>query len=239
MTFNRNYLWAITAFLLFFYWGLLAFFGGADPYSLEKNLVREVDLAILGKNHLYNGYGIPFDPEGLLSTIPAICTVIIGFYTGYIIDKGKAVFRTVMNVAIIGAALIGLGLLWNKFFPINKPLWTSSYVLYTSGFAMVILSVVFWLADVVKFQKWGIFFAVFGINALFSFFMSGIWTRMMLLVKIPAEQEKINLYTWIYEKIFVPVAGNMPGSLLFAIVQMLLIWLLALLLYRKKILIRL
>jgi predicted acyltransferase len=239
MMFNRNYLWLVTAIILMVYWGLLVLFGGADPYGLESNLVRKIDLAVLGINHLYNGYGIPFDPEGLLSTLPAICTVIIGYYTGYILDKGKAVFRTVMNVALIGAALIGLGLLWNKLFPINKPLWTSSYVLYTAGYAMVILSAVYWITDVLKFQKWGLFFTVFGINALFSYFMSGIWTRMMLFIKIPAEKENINLYTWIYENIFAPFAGNMPGSLIFAIVQMLLIWLLALLLFRKKILIRL
>ncbi len=239
MAINRNYLWVVAASLLLLYWGLMYFLGGADPYSLEGNLVLKIDEALLGKNHLYKGFGIPFEPEGLLSTIPSICTVLIGYYTGGILGKGKSASTTVLKVAIIGAALIGLGLLWNKFFPINKPLWTSSYVLYTAGIAMIILAVVYWLADVMKFQKWGFFFTVFGINALFSYFLAGIWTRMMLFIKITSETGKIPLYTWIYEKLCVPVAGNMAGSLLFAILQMLLIWSVALILYRKKIMVRL
>jgi predicted acyltransferase len=239
MTINRDYLWIVTVVILILYWALLAFFGGADPYSLEGNLVLRLDKLLLGTNHLYKGFGIPFEPEGLLSTIPSICTVIIGFYTGELVGKkssdGKAVFKPL----IIGAALIGLGLLWNKFFPINKALWTSSYVLYTAGIAMMVFSVIYWLADVVKFQKWGWFFIVFGTNALFSYFLAGIWTRLMLLIKIHSGNAEISLYTWFYEKICVPVAGNLNGSLMFAIIQMLFIWCIALILYKKKILIRL
>jgi len=239
MTINRNYLWIVTAVLLLLYWAVLAFFGGADPYSLEGNFALKVDQWILGTNHLYKGFGMPFEPEGLLSTIPSICTVIIGFYTGELVGKKSAGGKTVLKALIIGAALIGLGLLWNKLFPINKALWTSSYVLYTAGIAMMALSFIYWLADVVKFQKWGWFFMVFGTNALFSYFLAGIWTRLMLLIKIPADESQISLYTWFYEKICVPVAGNLNGSLMFAIIQMLFIWIIALILYKRKILIRL
>jgi predicted acyltransferase len=104
---------------------------------------------------------------------------------------------------------------------------------------MMVLAVIYWLADIVKFQKWGLFFIVFGTNALFSFFLAGVWTRLMLLIKIQQDGNEISLYTWFYEKICVPVAGNMNGSLMFAIIQMLLIWFIALILYKKKILIRL
>ncbi|HPM19416.1 MAG TPA: hypothetical protein PK288_10590, partial [Bacteroidales bacterium] len=101
------------------------------------------------------------------------------------------------------------------------------------------LAVVYYLADVLKWQKWGSFFKVFGTNALFAFFMSGIWTKLILyVIKIPSGNNTTNLYNWTYEKIFVPVAGNMNGSLLFAMTQMLLIWFLTLFLYRKKIFIR-
>lgn len=239
MVVNRKYLWIVAAVILILYWGLLAFSGGADPYSLEGNVVRKIDLSLLGKDHIYKGFGIPFDPEGVLSTIPAVCTVIIGYYAGEIVGKGKAGHKTAVKVAVIGVALTGLGLLWSRFFPLNKPLWTSSFVLYTAGLAMIILSVIYWITDVFKLQKWGLFFTVFGINALFSYFMAGIWTRIMLFVTIPAGTGKISLYTWIYEKVCAPVAGNLPGSLLFAFLQVLLIWLLALMLYRKKILVRL
>lgn len=239
MTINRDYLWIVTAVILLLYWALLAFFGGTDPYSFEGNFVLRIDKMVLGTNHLYNGFGMPFEPEGLLSTIPSICTVIIGYYTGELVGKKSSDGKKGFKPLLIGAALIGLGLLWNKLFPINKALWTSSYVLYTAGIAMMVLSFIYWLADVVKFQKWGWFFIVFGTNALFSYFLAGVWTRLMLLIKIPSGAGEISLYTWFYEKICVPVAGNLNGSLMFAIIQMLFIWCIALFLYRRKIMIRL
>lgn len=237
LTIRRDYLWIVVAVLLLLYWAILAFFGSADPYSLEGNFVSKVDVAILGVNHIYKGFGVPFDPEGLLSTLPAVGTVIIGYYTGEIIGKGPAAGKTVLKLLLFGAASSGLGLLWSFLLPINKPLWTSSYVLYTAGLAMGVLALIYFVADVLKFQKWGIFFLVFGTNALFSYFLAGIWTRLMLFIKIG--ENKISLYTWFYEKACVPVAGNMNGSLMFAIIQVVLIWLIALFLYKKKIMIRL
>ena len=239
MIVRKDYLWIVTAVLLLIYWGLIYFFGGQHPYSLESNIVLKVDKAVLGSNHLYSGFGIPFDPEGLLSTITSVCTVLIGYYTGDILGKKAANGRTVLKLLVIGTALTGLGILWGKFFPINKPLWTSSYVLYTAGIAMAVLSLIYWLTDVIRFQKWGVFFAVFGTNALFSYFMAGIWTRMLQLIRIPGGENKITLYTWAYEKIFVPLFGNMNGSLAFAVFQMLMIWSVALILFRKKVMIRL
>jgi predicted acyltransferase len=239
LTVRRDHLWIVIAVILLFYWGLLGLFGGEDPYSLQGNLAPSVDAAILGKNHLYQGFGMPFDPEGILSTLPAICTVLIGYYVGEIIAKGSANGKTVLKLLLFGVASTGLGFLWSILFPINKPLWTSSYVLYTAGIAMGILALIYFIADVMKFQKWGSFFLVFGTNALFSFFLAGIWTRFMLLIRISSGGSEENLYTWFYEKVCVPVAGNLNGSLMFALIQMLLIWLVAIVLYRKKVFIRL
>lgn len=239
LTVRREYLWIVIAILLLLYWGLLAFFGGTDPYSLETNFALKADVAILGKNHLYTGYGIPFDPEGLLSTMPAVCTIITGYFIGGMIGKGAANGTVVFKLLLFGTAATGLGYFWNLLFPINKPLWTSSYVLYTAGLAMGVLALIYLIADVLKFQKWGVFFMVFGTNALFAYFLAGIWTRLLLFIKISSGSNKISLYTWFYDKVCVPVAGNMNGSLIFAVIQMLLIWGVALILYRKKILIRL
>jgi len=239
MSVRRDYLWIVTAALLLIYWVILGLFGGPAPYSLEGNAVLMVDKLILGSNHLYNDYGIPFDPEGLLSTIPAVCTVIIGYFVGELVGKGSSPGKGILKIMVIGVSLIGLGLLWNKFFPINKPLWTSSYVLYTAGMAMVILSIIYWLADILKFRKWGLFFMVFGTNALFSYVIAGVWAGLLTLIRIPVDGHGISLYTWFYEKICVPVAGNMGGSLMFAVFQMLLVWFIALILYRKKVMIRL
>ena len=175
----------------------------------------------------------------MLSTITAACTVIIGYFIGGMLGKGSAKGKTVLKLVLFGAAAAGLGYLWSMIFPINKPLWTSSYVLYTAGLAIGVLAVIYLIADVFKFQIWGTFFMVFGTNALFAYFIAGIWTRLMLFIQISSASGKISLYEWFYSKVCVPVAGNMNGSLMFAIIQVLLIWGLALILYRKKIFIRL
>ncbi len=239
MSIRKDYLWIVAAMMLLGYWALLAFLGGTAPYSLEGNFVLKVDEAILGRNHLYKGFGIPFEPEGLLSTVPSIVTVIIGFYTGEMIGRRNTSPKISLKLILVGTASVGLGILWGRFFPVNKPLWTSSYVLYTAGIAMVSLAVIYYVADVLKWQKWGTFFRVFGTNALFAYFMAGIWTKMMIyVIKVPVGDTKMNLSTWFYEKVCVPVAGNMNGSLLFAFTQMMLIWLLVLILYRKRIYIK-
>ena len=237
---NRDYLWIVIAVILVLYWAILGLSGGAEQYSLEGNIAAKVDAAILGTNHLYKGFGVPFDPEGLLSTLPAVCTVLIGFYAGEMVGKGTPDTKVVLKLILLGASSAGLGLLWSLWLPLNKPLWTSSYVLYTAGLAMVVLALIYLITDVLRFQKWGYFFLVFGTNALFAYFLAGIWTRLMLyVIKIPAGDSNMSFYNWFYEKICAPLAGNMVGSLLFAIIMMTFIWLIVLILYRKKIFIRL
>lgn len=239
LTVKRDYLWIVVAVLLLLYWGLLAFFGGADPYSLESNFALKTDLALLGKNHLYTGFGIPFDPEGLLGTITSVCTVIIGYFIGELTSQGAPSGKMVLKIILLGIASFGLGYLWNMIFPVNKPLWTSSYVLYTAGIAMGVFSVIYLIADVLKFQVVGTFFMIFGTNAMFSYFLAGIWIDTILFFNVQTGNGKMSLYQWFYEKVCVPIAGNLNGSLLFAVIQMLLIWGVALILYRKKIMIRL
>jgi len=239
LTVRKDYLWIAVAVLLLFYWALLAFFGGADPYSLEGNIVLKADLAVLGESHLYKGFGIPFEPEGLLSTIPSVCTVIIGYFVGDITSKGAASGKIVLKIILLGIAAFGLGYLWNFVFPLNKPLWTSSYVLYTAGLAMAVFALIYLVADVFRFPAAGTFFTVFGTNALFAYFIAGIWIEMLLFIKIQSGEGKISLYQWFFEKVCAPVAGNYNGSLMFAVIQVLIIWSAALVLYRKKIFIRL
>lgn len=236
---RKEYLWIVLTFMLLLYWGLLAFFGGSHPYTLEGNFALKTDLFILGKKHLYTGYGIPFDPEGLLSTITSICTVIIGYLVGDLTSQGAASGKAFFKILLLGIASFGLGYLWNLIFPINKPLWTSSYVLYTAGIAMAVFSIIYLIADVFKLQVLGTFFMIFGTNAMFSYFLAGLWIKTIMFLQIQTASGKLSLYQWFYEKACVPVAGNLNGSLMFAIIQMLLIWGAALILYRKKIMIRL
>ena len=238
LSINREYLWIVIAVFLLIHWGLLALLGDADPLSLQGNFALKTDIGLMGKNHLYTGFGIPFDPEGMLGTITAVCSLIIGYFVGETVGSGTHSGKSVLKLMLFAAAAGGLGYLWNTILPFNKPLWTSSFVLYTSGIAIGTFALIYFIVDVLKFQIWGVFFLVFGTNAILVYFISEIWTKLLLFIQIPFGNDKISLYSWFYEKVCVPVAGNMNGSLMFAIIQMLLMWGLALILYRKKILIR-
>jgi predicted acyltransferase len=235
---KRKHLWLVTAIILLGYWALLSFLGGSDPYSLEGNFALVADRAILGERHLYGGFGIKFDPEGLLSTIPAIGTVIIGYLAGSMLGRGAANAVNVLKMAIYGLIAIGAGLVWSIWFPINKPLWTSSYVLYTGGISLLILALLYLLIDVLMLKRWSAFFRVLGMNALFIYIMAGLWTKVMMLIKISGDDTSISLYRWIYMNLCVPLFGNLNGSLMFAVMQVLILWLLGLVLYKKKVFIK-
>jgi predicted acyltransferase len=233
---KRNYIWIATAIILLGYWALMYFFGGSDPYSLEGNFARTVDLAVIGENHLYKGFGVPFDPEGLLSTLPATATVLLGFMIGNLITSKGTSWKTAGLMTLIGALLIGAGLFWGEFFPINKPIWTSSYVLYAGGIGMIILALIFIIVDIWNLRGWTTFFNTFGINALFTYVLAGMLTKTLLAIKI-GEQ---SLYNWIFTNVCSPLFEEQKlASLLFPIMLVMVIWSLGYILYRKKIIIRL
>jgi predicted acyltransferase len=232
---RRNYIWLATAVILFGYWALMYFMGGTDPYSLEGNFARTVDIAVLGENHLYKGFGMPFDPEGLLSTLPATATVLLGFMAGGLISGSGTSWKTPGWLTFTGALLIGAGLLWGLYFPINKPIWTSSYVLYAGGIGMIILALLYIIIDIWNLKGWTGFFNTFGTNALFTYLLAGIWTKTMLAVKIGEG----TLYKWIFTNICSPLFEEQKlASLLFAIIQVMIIWAFGYILYRKKIIIK-
>ncbi len=228
----------ISLAILLAYWGILYFFGGTEPYSLEGNAVTGVDRFLFGENHMYKGFGIPFDPEGLLSTIPAIATVIIGYMAGNIISSTERQ-KLPLKFIILGAAGVGAGLLWGLVFPINKPIWTSSYVIYTAGWASVFLAVLIWIIDLKGFTKWTSFFVVFGMNPLFIYALAGVWARVLSrLIKIEDGDKVITGYNWLYTYVFQPLAGDINGSLLFALSHIAVYWLIGWVLYKRKIFIK-
>ncbi len=239
LSFQKKYLPYIGAGILLIYWGIIYFFGTGDPYSLEGNATIPFDRAILGENHLYKGFGIPFDPEGLLSTMPAVVTAIIGYLAGSLIkqnDKSKIP----QQLAIWGIGGVLAALIWGQFFPINKPLWTSSYVLYTAGLAALFLALLIWIIDLKGFTKWTSFFMVFGRNPLFIFALSGLWAiTLSRLIHIKGPGGKmLNGYSWLYQQVFVPLAGTMNGSLLFALTHVALFWLIGYILHKNKVYIK-
>lgn len=236
---QKKYLPYIGGGILLLYWGIIYYFANGSPYSLEGNATIPFDMVILGENHLYEGFGIPFDPEGVLSTLPAIVTAVLGYLAGSLIrqtDKHKVP----QTLAIWGIAGILGGLIWGQFFPINKPLWSSSYVLYAAGFASLVLGVLVWIIDLKGHDKWTSFFVVFGKNPLFIFAFSGLWAITLIrLIHLPGPNGKLlNGYTWLYQEVFVPVAGELNGSFLFSLVHVFVFWLIGYVLYQKNIFIK-
>ena len=220
--------------VLLSYWGALTLFavGGytAGELTPEGNLGGYVDRLILGSQHLYKGG--PFDPEGLLSTLPAVVTVLTGYFTGEWLRVQQIKTRTSINLAICGLSCVVIGHLWGFSFPINKQLWTSSYVVFTAGWSLLLLAACYETIEV-RDWKWGRPFEIMGVNAIFLFVASGIVARILLKTHIGTGANAPTTYTWIYENRFVPWAGPLNGSLAFAVTAVLFWWLILYGMYRR------
>jgi predicted acyltransferase len=220
--------------LLFGYWGALTVFavGGysAGDLTPEGNLGGYVDRLILGSQHIYKGG--PFDPEGLFSTLPAVVTVLAGYFTGEWLRVQPIKTRTSVNLAISGLCCLVIGHLWGFLFPINKQLWTSSYVVFTAGWALLLLATCYETIEV-RGWKWGRPFEIMGLNAIFLFVGSGIVARILLKTRIGTGKTASTTYNWIYENWFVPWAGTFNGSLAFAVTAVLFWWLILYGMYRR------
>lgn len=219
------------AALLLGHWAILYFLGGDAPYSLEGNFSNILDTALLGERHLYKGFGIPFDPEGLLGTLSGAGQVVLGYIIGkQTLKNGAPNLSHIKKLTGLAVALILAALLWNTVYPINKPLWTGPYVLYTSGIIVAVWALLIWIIDIQKQNSWTLVFRVFGQNPLASYMLS------VLVVKIFIYGLKIgdtSFLGWSYQHIFQPVFSNELGSLMFALSFTFFIWLFAYGLYRK------
>lgn len=228
--------WVFVVLTLVGYWIFMYYFGGHYPYSLEDNAATKFDVLLFGASHVYHGFGIPFDPEGLVSTLPAAVSVVLGFLTGRIIQKAYSNPLLLAKLIGFGVVSIGLGLVWNPWFPINKPIWTSSYVLYTYGIAVLVLSIFIWVIDIMGARKWVTPLLIYGTNPLLIFVLSIVWVKVLIyLVHFGEGDNRQTGYGWLYHTLFVPLAGPMVGSLLFALAHGVLFWAVGLVLYKKKI----
>ena len=225
--------------ILLFYWGILWIGASGDPFGLETNLVRKLDILILGEKHLYRGFGLYFDPEGLLSTIPSVGTVIIGYLMGGMLHTTKNYTDCSKRMAIFGIVITLIGYIWGFAFPINKALWTSSYVLFTGGIATIVLSILTYLIDIKNWKRPFWFFEVFGTNSVFLFMISGLWAKTIINIKLELNDSSVSAYHYLYKTIFFPFAGDLNGSLLFALSHVLGFWLILYWMYRKEIRIKL
>lgn len=236
-----------SAFILLLYWFLCVAANPTDPFSINGWFGTAIDKTLLGDKHMYHGEGIAFDPEGLMSTFAAIVQVVLGFLAGnYILQKGKTP-EMLNGLFVAGCVLLFAGFCWDMVFPINKKIWTSSYTLYTTGLALIILSVMIYLIEFKNSKgAWSRFFDVFGKNALFIFALSGILPRLLGLIRITTgyNTEGKALYTnpfgWFYEHACKPIFPSLPniGSLIYALCFIAMMWFFAWLLDKKKIYIK-
>ena len=249
--------------ILLLYWMLCYIGNPHDPYSLTGWFGTEIDKKILHVPHMYKGEGVVFDPEGLMSTLPAIVQVIFGFLVGDYIQKkarlpdnreiirnenvgqGKS-FEMVAGLFVIGAGLLITGFCWDLVFPINKKIWTSSYTVYTSGLATLVIATMIYMIEF-KNVKGGLarFFDVFGKNALFVFALSAFLPKGLALIRIPdglnakAVMTYVNPWNWLYKKVLVHIPGPPElGSLLFAVCVILFMWAICYWLDKKRIYIK-
>jgi predicted acyltransferase len=226
---------AVVAALLLGYWALMTLVPvpgyGAGHLDPEGNLAAYIDRALMS-GHLWKPR---WDPEGWLSTLPAIATALLGGFAGKWLSSSATASKKILGLVLGGVAGLAVGKLWNLWFPINKNLWTSSYTVFTAGFACLLLALCYWLIEVRGWRRWGLPFQVFGANAIFSFVLSIVLAKLGYIVKFTAGGAQTTLQGYIYQHVFAPLASPQMSSLLFAIAFVIVCWLPAAVLYRKKI----
>jgi len=228
----------ITLGLLVGYWLAMKFVAvpgyGAGIWEYEGNLCGFLDTKLLG-GHLYRP---AFDPEGILSTFPALATTLLGTLTGDWLRGDRKNSRTLTGLVGAGMVICVFGLWLHRFFPINKQLWTSSFVLLTAGLALLCLAVCYAVIELAEHRKWAFPFRVLGTNAILVFVGSGVLVRVFGLIKVPAGEGSISVQTFIFRYLLEPWAGPLNGSLLFPLL-LLGLWLAILIpLYRRQIYIK-
>ncbi len=226
---------AVTALLLFGYWALQTLVPvpgfGAGVLEAGKDLGAWIDRLVFGENHLWV-WSKTWDPEGLLSTLPAVATVLTGVFTGYWLRSPRSQLEKTGGLVLGGVATLLVGMLWNAWFPINKNLWTSSYVVFTTGMACLCLAACYWLIDLRGYRRWAMPFVVFGMNAILAFFLSSLFSRTLTIIKVG--EDDVVLKTFLFDRLFASWATPVNASLAFALAYVLL-WLGILwILYRRR-----
>lgn len=237
ITIKHRYILPIAAGLLLTYLVILLTGNGFE--RSESNIVSIIDQAILGVNHMYKDGGLAIDPEGLLSTIPAIAHVLIGFYCGQLIMSTKDNNERIQKLFIVGTILTFAGFLFDYGCPINKKLWTPTFVLTTCGLASLFLALLIWIIDIKGAKKWSIFFESFGVNPLFLYVFGAVLTILFgTLQIIPHDGDLVSIHTFLYKIVLVPILGDLNGSLAYALIFVTINWLVGNILYKKQIYIK-
>lgn len=238
---NTKFQYWFTGSILVIYAMLMSFIPvpgvGHANFEPGTNLSAWLDRLILG-SHIWSGSKL-WDPEGILSTLPAIGSAMLGIFTGNLLRSEKDQTTKTVWLYTWGAILMVAGWVWDGWFPINKNLWTSSYVLYTGGLALMFLGFCYWFIDVKKVTWWIKPFQVYGMNAITVFFLSGIVGRIMYMVKWQnAEGTVITIKDYLFQTFFLswlqPINASLAWAIFYILVWLGLMWIL----YAKKIFIK-
>jgi predicted acyltransferase len=224
--------------LLVAYWGLMTFVPvpgyGAGHLGKDDNLGAYIDRTLMG-GHLWSE-SVTWDPEGLLSTLPAIASLLTGILAGEWLRSDRRAGRKALGLAAAGLALLVVGRLLHPYFPINKNLWTSSFALFTGGFAMVTLAACYWIVDVRAWRAWTAPFLVFGTNAILAYALAALVSEISTDFEfLHFHGRETTLHGWIYDKYFIPHASPANASLAFGLFFVLVIFALVWPFYRGKV----
>jgi predicted acyltransferase len=222
--------------LLLFYWIFVMTVPApgyaAGDLTKEGSLPSFVDRVVFG-SHVWRQAKV-YDPEGILSTIPALVTTLIGVLTGGWLRNERSRIEKAAGMFVAGAVLVAIGWAWNAFFPINKALWTSSYVMFTGGLALQFLALCYWLIDIKGYRRWAKPFEIFGLNAIALYVLAALMADLSGLIKVGDD----SLGGWIYEHVFSSWLSPINASLAYAIGFILVCFFFMWLLYRRKIFIK-
>jgi predicted acyltransferase len=212
----------ISGAILLAYWAILYMFGqsGAE-LEMATNAVTRLDLSILGPNHIYTRDSVPFDPEGILSTLPAIVNVTFGYLAGMFIQKKGKTFEGIAFLLMVGFLLTSLALWWDLVFPISKKLWTSSFVLYTVGLNLSIMAILVYAIEMRKITFGVRFFDIVGKNPLFIYLFSELFYVVLRMVPVGSG---LDAFEWVSERVFQAVFPGPFGALATALAFTLLCW---------------
>lgn len=236
-----EYLFA--AIILFGYWAAVTLIPvpGSGPGVLDQpaaTLAGYLDRVLFG-DHLWSAANREWDPEGFLSTFPAVVTTLIGVWTGRLLLSDREPLEKVVRMLVWGFAALFAGYVWNWFFPINKSLWTSSYVLLSGGLAMGGLGICYWIADIRGRDRWTRPFVEYGVNAITIYVLSGLFVRTLLTIQIPGrEGVSESLQVWIFENVFAPLGPPRFASLVYALVWVSGFYLIAHWMYRRRLIVK-
>jgi len=225
-------LWIIS--LLGGYWLLMTLVPvpgyGAGHLDLERNFAHYVDRIVLGThNYLYTK---TWDPEGIVSTLPAIATVLFGVMAGHILRMGRSLTQRAMWLFAVGVLLLAAGQICNIWLPINKKLWTSSFSMFMAGLDFVIFAVMVWLVDVRGYKRFTKPLVIMGMNAITVYMVSELLDQVFNAIKVSSGGQVVTLHAWL-NSLFAVVASPYNASLLFAISYTLLMYLVAYVMYRR------